>query len=68
LLRYVRNEVPVTKKMLIERASKTKDKVLSIKLNEVASQLDEISKKSVINDNEINALMIAYEIIKELDS
>lgn len=66
LSEYVNSEIPVIKSELIKRAGTVKDKIVSIKLNEVASQLDVISRSKVIKDNEITALMIAYEILKEV--
>lgn len=66
LLTYVRKEIPELKKSILENIKKSKDKVISIKLNEVANQLDNIGTKNIIKDNEITALMIAYEILKEV--
>jgi hypothetical protein len=67
LLKYVRQELPTMKTELIKKARTTKDKVLSIKLNEVVSQLNNIAVRNVVNDNEITAMMIAYQILKEID-
>jgi hypothetical protein len=62
---YVRKEVPVVRAALLEHA-RTTDKVTSIKLNEVASQLKGFGSSSIIKDSEVTALMIAYELLKEL--
>jgi hypothetical protein len=43
-----------------------KDSVTKIKLNEVAHQLNSMLSKRVVSDNEITALMVAYEILKEI--
>lgn len=63
---YISNEIPKLKGALIKKASNIQEKVLSIKLLEVANQLDTIGKVKEIKDNEVAALMIAYEILKEI--
>jgi hypothetical protein len=66
---YVRTELPIIRSQLIACSDNARDKVLSIKINEVASQLDKIEKnRGEVKDNEVTALMIAYEIIKEMRS
>ncbi len=65
LSEYVAKEVPVLKRDLLSAARASKDKVLAIKLNEIAHQLDGIGQKNNLQDNEMTALMIAYEILKE---
>jgi hypothetical protein len=67
LVEYVRKEIPVVRTALIEHG-KTVDKVTSIKLNEVASQLKGFGSSSIVKDSEVTALMIAYELLKELDA
>lgn len=64
---HIAKEIPSVKKS-IASLSKKMDKVTQIKLNEVTSQLDAIVKESSIQDNHVVALMMAYEIIKELKS
>jgi hypothetical protein len=66
LMTYVRERLPEMKDELHACASLTDEKVLAIKINEVASQLDTIGAGDVITDNQITALMIAYEILKEV--
>jgi hypothetical protein len=65
---YVRNEVPQIQTMLRSRIHDVTDKVVQIKLNEVATQLDKIGKDKVIKDSEVTALMVVYEILKEIES
>lgn len=65
LLEYVKREVPEVKRGLVEKAKREKEKVVAIKLNEVAAHLDRIGSKKSIKDNEVTALMIAYELLKE---
>jgi hypothetical protein len=65
LLKYVRSRLPSMKENILEKSKLIKDKVMSIKLNEVASQLDNIGAKHKVTENDITAMMIAYEILKE---
>lgn len=65
LIKYVKQEIPLMRAQLISKAKET-DKITNIKLTEVASQLEKIGSKNVIRDNEVTAMMIAYEIIKEV--
>lgn len=66
LIKYVQTEVPKLKKSMTELSKKVSDKVTQIKLTEVISQLNNIGTNKVIKDNEIQALMIALEIEKEI--
>jgi hypothetical protein len=68
LTTYAKKEIPFLKESLLKGASKTKNKIMAIKINEVASQLDRIASKRVIKDADFSALMIAYEIDKELNT
>lgn len=63
---YVKKEIPSLKKNLIKN-SKELDKVLQIKINEVVNQLDIISQKKIIKDGEVTAMIIAYELLKEIE-
>lgn len=65
---YVRKEIPVLKTKMAKIAEKEKNKVSAIKLTEVAHQLDHIGAKREIKDNEVTALMIAWELVKEMES
>ena len=63
---YVSAEIPKLKKSMTELVKKVPDKVTQIKLNEVISQLNNIGTNKIIKDNEIQALMIAFELEKEI--
>lgn len=65
---YVKNEVPQVQRALLNGATNFNDEVTTIKLNEVAHQLDSIISRKEIRDNEVTALMIAYEILKEINN
>jgi hypothetical protein len=68
LAEYVKNEIPSVKAALLEHAKNTTDKVTAIKLKEVAVQVSHLGKSSIIKDNQVTALMLAYEILKEMES
>lgn len=65
---YVRGEVPVLKEQLATVSSAAKDRVIGIKLHEVSQQLLTIGNGREIKDSEVTALMIAYELVKEMQS
>lgn len=67
LLNYIQIEVPTLQRELKSKVNDINDRVMQIKLNEVISQLGTIGKQKIVKDNEITALMIAYQIAKELD-
>jgi hypothetical protein len=66
LMEYVRKEVPQIQSTLRSRIKDVTDKVTQIKLNEVVMQLDTIGKKRTVKDSEVTALMVVYEILKEI--
>jgi len=67
LLEYVHREVPALQKQLREKSRAIKDRVVQIKLNEVITQLNNIGSKNGVRDNEVTAMMIGYQIEKELN-
>lgn len=66
LTEYITTEVDTLKKEIASLAKSEKDKVLNIKLNEVVHQLDTMKTKKKIRDNDLTAMMIAYQIVDEL--
>jgi hypothetical protein len=66
LLEYIRKEVPVLQKELRSKTENVSDKVLQIKLKEVIAQIDTIGRRKDVRDNEVTAMMIGYQIAKEL--
>lgn len=67
LLQYIQREVPLLQKELRSKIRLVKDRVVEIKLNEVVIQLDHLGKKNAVKDNEVTAMMIAYQIAKEIN-
>lgn len=63
---YVKQQVEPLREQIASLASKESNKVLKIKLNEVVSQLSNIRERKAIKDNELTAMMIAYQIAEEL--
>lgn len=67
LREYVNSEVPIIKKELKSRLLRIDDAVTKIKLKEAISSLDSVMKGKVVKENQISALMVAYELVKEID-
>jgi hypothetical protein len=68
LNKYIVGETKTLIKEIKSYLPKVKDNVTQIKINEVIIQLESISKKSVIKESHITALLIAYQISHELSS
>lgn len=66
LKNYILIEVPKVQTELANRIRVVNNRVMQIKLHEVISQLTALEKSKTIRDNQVSALMIAYEIIKEI--
>ena len=67
LREYMNTEVPRIKNELGKRMFLIDDRVTLIKLEEVLRQLDTIKKGNTVKDAQVTALLIAYEIVKEID-
>lgn len=68
LREYVNSEIPLIKNELSKKVEGIKDKVAQIKLNEVVKQLDTLTAGKTVRDNQVTALMIAYQILREIDN
>lgn len=68
LANYIAQEVPALRNSIQKKSNRLNDRVMQIKINEVISQLSNVGKNRGVKDNEITALMIAYQIDKELDN
>jgi hypothetical protein len=66
LRRYINEEVPLVRQEISELKSKVNNEVVRIKLDETLNQLDKVSKGTLVKENQIMALMLSYELIKEL--
>lgn len=63
---YVSNQVPEIIKELKVLHTKVQDKVTQIKLNETISVLDKTKVNKKVSDSQVSAIMLSYELIKEL--
>lgn len=66
LRQYINQEVPAVCKEINELKSKINNEVIRIKLDETLHQLDKVTKGTIVKDSQISALMLSYELIKEL--
>jgi hypothetical protein len=66
LREYINTEVPIVRKEIMELQTKIDNDVVKIKLDETLNQLDNIAKGTVVRENQIMALMLSYELVKEL--
>ena len=63
---YTQTESQRLSKEISKLSGNVKDKVVRIKLAEVISQLNKIKTANVIKENHMTAMLIGYEILKEL--
>lgn len=66
LREYINTEVPEIRKQISELRTKINNDVVRIKLDETLNQLDKITKGTLVKENQIMALLLSYELIKEL--
>jgi|694.fasta_scaffold22686_2 hypothetical protein len=66
LRQYINAEVPEVRKQISELKSVVNNEVVKIKIDETLNQLDKIIKGTLVKENQIMALMLSYELIKEL--
>jgi hypothetical protein len=65
---YTQSESRQLAKEISQFSKKVTDKVIRIKLTEVVTQLQKVEKVNVIKENHMTAILIGYEILKELKS
>ena len=66
LREHINTEVPIVRKEIMELKAKIDNDVVRIKLDETLNQLDKIAKGTLVKENQITALMLSYELVKEL--
>ena len=66
LRQYINAEVPEVRKQISGLKTKVNNDVVKIKIDETLNQLDKITKGTLVKENQIMALMLSYELIKEL--
>lgn len=68
LREYVNTEIETIRKKLKSYIKKIDDKVTVIKLEETIKQLSHVTEGTTVRDNQVTSIMIAYELIKELEN
>jgi hypothetical protein len=63
---YISSEIPKIVSELKKINSKINDTVTKIKLSETISVLEKMKIVKNVNDNQVSAIMLSYELIKEL--
>jgi vacuolar-type H+-ATPase subunit D/Vma8 len=66
LRQYINQEIPVVRTEINELKARVGNEIVRIKLDETLNQLDKISKGTLVKESQITALMLSYELIKEL--
>lgn len=66
LTMYVQKESAKLIKEIKQNSSRVTDKVIRIKLTEVVAQLNKVHHTQVVKENHMTAMLIGYEILKEL--
>lgn len=66
--KYVITESNELVKLITKRMSRVKNEVTQIKIKEVVTQLNSIQTKPMIKENHITALLIAYQLLQEMES
>lgn len=67
LREYINEQLPVIKSKIEKLGSKIDDDVVKIKLKEVTSQLNKVKEGRVVKDSQVSAVLMSYELIKELE-
>jgi hypothetical protein len=62
---YLHSEIDKTSNSIENLSNKVSDKIVSIKLNEVATQLNLIKEETKIKDMHMLSVLRAYDLIKE---
>jgi len=66
LREYINQEVPEVRKQITELKNSIDNEVVKIKIEETLNQLEKITKGTLVKENQIMALMLSYELVKEL--
>lgn len=66
LREYINQEVPEVRKQITELKNSIDNDVVKIKIEETLNQLEKITKGTLVKENQIMALMLSYELVKEL--
>jgi len=67
LREYINEQLPVIKTKIEKLSENIDDDVVKIKLKEVTSQLNKVREGRVVKDSQVSAVLMSYELIKELE-
>ena len=67
LREYINEQLPVIKTQIEKLSENIDDDVVKIKLREVTSQLNKVREGRVVKDSQVSAVLMSYELIKELE-
>lgn len=67
LREYINEQLPVIRDKIAKLSKNVDDKVVKIKLKEVISQLKKVKEGRVVKDSQVSAVLMSYELIKELE-
>ena len=66
LRQYINQEIPGVRQEIVALKERVANDVIRIKLDETVNQLDKIAKGTLVKENQVMALLLSYELIKEL--
>ena len=67
LREYINEQLPIIQEKIVKLSQHIDDKVVKIKLKEVISQLKKVKEGRVVKDSQVSAVLMSYELIKELE-
>lgn len=67
LREYINEQLPIIKTKIEKLSENIDDEVVKIKLKEVTSQLNKVREGRVVKDSQVSAVLMSYELIKELE-
>ena len=67
LREYINEQLPVIRGKIAKLSKNVDDKVVKIKLKEVITQLNKVKEGRVVKDSQVSAVLMSYELIKELE-
>ena len=67
LREYINGQLPIIREKISKLSKNIDDEVVKIKLTEVISQLSKVKEGRVVKDSQVSAVLMSYELIKELE-
>ena len=66
LKKFIDKNIDIVVKSLVKSSKLVEDKVVSVKLSEISTQLKAIKSRKSIKDNHLLSIMRSYDLLKEL--